>query len=109
MKLLGVWITENLDWETNTREICKKSYARLSLLYKLKIIGMNMKDLGRVYIAYIRSILENCCVVWNSSFSITQDETLERVQRVSLKVILVPVYVNYLSAPSALELRNLKN
>ncbi len=24
MKLLGVWITENLDWETNTREICKK-------------------------------------------------------------------------------------
>ena len=26
MKLLGVWITENLDWETNTREIFKKSY-----------------------------------------------------------------------------------
>ena len=54
MKLLGVWITENLDWETNTREICKKSYARLSLLCKLKFIGMNLKDL--VCIAYIRNI-----------------------------------------------------
>ena len=21
-----VWITENLDWETNTKEICKKNY-----------------------------------------------------------------------------------
>ena len=40
--------------------------------------------------------------------SITQDEALERVQRVSLKVILVPVYVNYLSALSALELETLR-
>ena len=69
---------------------------------------MNLKDLVRVYIAYISSILENCCEVWNSYLSITQDETLERVQRVSLKVILVPVYVNYLSALSALELETLR-
>ena len=55
MKLLGVWITENLDMETNTREICV-----YKLLCKLKFIGMNLKDLVRVCIAYIRSILEYC-------------------------------------------------
>ena len=84
----------------------KKSYARLSLLCKLKFIGMNLKDL--VYIAYIRSILEYCCVVWSSSLTIAQDEALERVQKVSLKVILGPVYVNYQSALSVLELETLR-
>ena len=86
----------------------KKSYTRLSLLCKLKFIGMNLKDLVRVYIAYIRSILEYCCVVWNSSLTIAQDEALERVQKVSLKVILGPAYVNYQSALSVLELETLK-
>jgi len=108
MKLLGVRITENLDWETNTRELCKKSYARLSLLCKLKFIGMNLKDLVIVYIAYIRSILEYCCVVWSSSLTIAQDDALERVQKVSLKVILGPVYVKYQSALSVVELETLR-
>ena len=26
-KLLGVWITDTLDWELNTRELCKKAYV----------------------------------------------------------------------------------
>ena len=81
IKLLRVWITENLDWETNTKEICKKSYSRLSLLCKLKFFGKNLKDLVRVYIAYIRSILEYCCVVWSSSLTNAQNEALERAQK----------------------------
>ena len=71
---------------------------------KLKFIGMNLKDLVRVYIACIRSIFEYCCVVWSSSLTIAQGEALERVQKVSLKVILGPVYVNYQSALSVVEL-----
>ena len=31
-KLLGVWINEDLDWELNTSELCKKAYSRISLL-----------------------------------------------------------------------------
>ena len=39
MKLLGVWIPKNLDWETNTREICKKSYSvNLSLSFAKKCL-----------------------------------------------------------------------
>ena len=31
-KLLGVWITEDLSWEKNTKEICIKSFSRISML-----------------------------------------------------------------------------
>ena len=39
-KLLGVWITEDLSWQKNTQEICRKAYARLSMLTKLKYVGV---------------------------------------------------------------------
>ena len=28
-KLLGLWLQEDLGWEANTREICKKAYSRV--------------------------------------------------------------------------------
>ena len=28
VKLLGVWLTDSLDWELNTKEICKKAYMK---------------------------------------------------------------------------------
>ena len=37
-KLLGVWITEDLTWAKNTKEICKKAYSRISMLAKLKYV-----------------------------------------------------------------------
>ena len=40
VKLVGVWITTWLDWDKNTREICKKAYARLTMLTKLKYAGV---------------------------------------------------------------------
>ena len=40
-KLLGIWLTTYLDWSKNTKEICRKSYARWSLLTKLKHVGVS--------------------------------------------------------------------
>ena len=37
-KLLGIWISEDLSWERNTKEICMKAFARLSMLTKLKYV-----------------------------------------------------------------------
>ena len=94
MKLLGVWITENLDWEANTREIWKKSYTRLSLLCKLK---MNLKDLVSVYIAYIRSILEYMLCSMEFFFN-----------QVSLKIILglqCMLIINLLYLPRTRDLK----
>ena len=38
VKLVGVWLTTFLDWDKNTREMCKRAYARMTLLTKLKYV-----------------------------------------------------------------------
>ena len=63
-KLLGIWLTTYLDWSKNTKEICRKSYTRLSLLTKLKYVWVIEDDLLEIYILYIRSLLEYCWTVW---------------------------------------------
>ena len=48
IKLVGVWLTTFyfwLDWDKNTREICKKAYARMTMLTKLKYVWVNQEDL----------------------------------------------------------------
>ena len=40
-----MWITEDLNWEQNTKEICRKAYSRMSMLTKLKYVGTNTEDL----------------------------------------------------------------
>jgi hypothetical protein len=98
IKLVGVWITTWLDWEKNTREICKKAYARLTMLTKLKYAGVPREDLITIYILYIRSLLEYCSVVWHSTLTDEMSHNLERVQKVCLKVILGEEYEGYSSA-----------
>ena len=65
-------------------EICK-AYARISLLSKLKYVGMKMEDLLTVYKTFI---VEYCCVVWHSSLTVHRNNALELIQRVCLKIIL---------------------
>ena len=73
-KLVGVWLTTWLDWEKNTREICRKAYARITMLTKLKYVGVNLEDLINIYILYIQSLLEYCSVVWHSTLTGEQDQ-----------------------------------
>ena len=59
-KLLGVQISEDLSWDKNCQEICRKAYSRISLLTKLKYAGVSIEDLIEIYILFIRSIAEYC-------------------------------------------------
>ena len=59
-KLLGVWIEEDLSWSRNCQEICKKAFSRLSMITKLKYVGVSREDLLDIYVLYIRkSIIPN--------------------------------------------------
>ena len=104
-KLCGVWLTDNLKWEKNTREIARKAFARMSMITKLKYVGVQKEDLLDVYILFIRSLTEYCAVVWHSSLTVELTAMLERVQRISLKVILGDDYTDY---EKALDLFNLQ-
>ena len=97
-KLVGVWITTWLDWEKNTKEICKKAYARMTMLTKLKYVGVPTYDLLDIYVLYIRSLLEYCSVVWHSTLTVEQSHQIENVQKICLKVILGDGYTDYESA-----------
>ena len=87
-----------LDWERNTSKICKKAYARLTMLTKLKYAGVNTEDLVNVYILFIRSTLEYCSVLWHSTITSDQAQSIERVQKTCLKVILGKEYKGYADA-----------
>ena len=105
IKLVGVWITTFLDWEKNTRELCRKAYARVTMLTKLKYVVIPHDDLIDVYNLYIRSILEYCSVVWHSTLTVQQNKDIENVQKLCMKIILGSEYKNY---PQALQTCNLE-
>ena len=97
-KLLGVWISKDLTWSRNTAEICKKSYSRLSMITKLKYVGVPIEELLDIYILFIRSCAEYCSVVFHSTLTGEQSNTIERIQRTCLKIILGEMYMDYSSA-----------
>ena len=97
-KLLGIWITEDLSRARNTKGICMKAYARLSMLTKLEYVGVGIEELINIYILFIRSCTEYCSVAFHSRLTIEQETDLERIQKTSLKIILSESYIDYESA-----------
>ena len=75
------------------------------MLTKLKYAGVSRSDLIHIYKMFICSKLEYCVVPMHSSLSSRQEAALERVQQVSLKIILKEEYTSY---QEALEICSLK-
>ena len=103
--MLGIWLQKDLSWDENTKQICKKAYSRVSILSKLKYVGICTEDLLTIYILFIRSLTEYCSVVLHESLTLRQSDNLKAIQSTCLKVILD---VNYVSYCAALEMCGLK-
>ena len=103
---LGIWITEDLLWDKQISEICKRSYPRIKMLTKLKYVGVPTQDLIELYCIYIRSLTEYCSTVFHSSLTLKLQNKLEAIQKTCLRVILGVMYVDY---TSALEMCGLKS
>ena len=58
MKLLGITITNDLKWKTNTENMVKKGFGRLWMIQRLKVEGASINDHKDVLIKKIRSVLE---------------------------------------------------
>ena len=94
-KLLGTIITNDLKWNSNTNLLIKRANQRMQLLRKCAEFTNSIDDRKTIYIAYIRSILEQSSVLWGSSISEENKEDLERVQKNSCRIILGNEYVDY--------------
>ena len=56
MKLLGVWIHQDLGWDTNTTQICIENYSGAQMLSRLKYASIKREDLLQIYQLFIKSI-----------------------------------------------------
>ncbi len=63
-KFLGVHITEDLTWTTNTKSISKKAQQRLHFLRRLKRASLPPPILTNFYRGTIESVLTSCITVW---------------------------------------------
>ena len=79
------------------------------MLTKLRYAGVQVEDLITIYKTFIRSTLEYNSVVFHSSLTSQQEESLERCQSVCLKVILQESFVSYSAALEMLGLQTLKH
>ena len=108
-KLLGTVISDDLKWGRNTQNIVQKANKRMEILRKISNFGASYDDLKTIYIAYIRSILEQSCTVWNSGLTEENVKDIERVQKSALRLILAEKYQNYKNALNILELESLED
>ena len=107
-KLLGQIITDDLKWERNIDEVVKSSNKRLRILHEASKFTGKISDLKMIYTMYIRSKLDSSSVVWHSSLTENQINSLERCQKAAVKVILKNNYRNYEDALKMLDLDSLK-
>ena len=88
VKLLGTIITNDLKSDENTSELIKKANPRMCLLRAVLKCNPPISDLRSIYIQYIRSIIEQSCILWHSSLTQKNIEDIERLQKNAFRTIL---------------------
>ena len=81
----------------------------MELLRRVASFGVKIEDLKNIYILFVRSQLEQSCVVWHSSLTEQQKSDLERVQKSALRIILGPRYENHKKALDVLNMDTLED
>ena len=59
----------------------------MELLRQMKNFTKSTKDKIQIYKIYIRSVIEQSCVVWNYNITKKNERELERVQKVGVRLI----------------------
>ena len=108
-KLLGTHITSDLSWNKNTQSIVKASNKKIIFLHKAPKFTRNINDLKRIYMLQVRSKLEQSAVLWHFGLSGKNRNSLERVQKSALRVILGKSYTSYNNALKELNIDSLQD
>ena len=87
IKLLGVIISSDMKWHKHVSYICKKGYANLWALRRLKKLGASSDILLDLYQKQVRSVMEYAVPVWGTNLTEEDNVELERVQKVALAII----------------------
>ena len=70
----------------------------MGILHNMLDFGLPMSKMVNISILYLRSILETSSEVWQSSITQAETSEIEKVQKVSLRIILGGKYEDYQKA-----------
>ena len=87
VKLLGLTISEDLKWKTQTSGICKKVPSRLYFLRQLKRAKVPSNDLLLFYVTCIRPVTEYACQVFHDFLPQYLSDELEKRQKRAFRII----------------------
>ncbi len=90
-KFLGVHITEDLTWTTNTTSLSKKAQQRLHFLHRLKRASLPPPILTIFYRGTIESVLTSCITVWYGNCSAADLKALQRTVNTAAMIIGAPL------------------
>ena len=79
----------------------------MQLLNKAANFTSAKGDLKKIYLTFVRSILEQSPDVWLSSLSKTNHRNLERVQKATVRLIMGQTYTGYENGLKALNIETL--
>ena len=79
----------------------------MQLLYRAASFTSSRLELRKIYLVFIRSILEQSAVVWHSSLTGKNRLALERVQKSAVRVILGHKFTSYKDGLQKLNLQSL--
>ena len=97
-KLVGLILTEDLKWRRNTEYICQKARQKLWMLRRMLSLDLDIYKMYDVYTKEVRSMVELAVPVWHPGITKNQSEDIERIQKVSFKIILRNQYSTYQQA-----------
>ena len=103
-KLLGVHITDSMDWQKHVDQITSKASKCIFILIHARKFQFSIKTLLTLYVWFVRTTLEYACPVWHPGLTNQQHLKIERVQKRCLRIILGREYTHY---PEALQRLNI--
>ena len=90
-KFLGVHISDDLSWTTNTASLVKKANQRLYFLRKLNHARAPPAIMTTFYRGTIESIITSCITVWGGSCTDYNRKALQRIVNTAEKIIKAPL------------------
>ena len=85
-----MYFSSKPNMDAQVAAVTKAFRSRLWILRNLKNSGFNADELLKVYKTMILPVMDYACVVYHSSLTDEQDETLDRLQNHTLKTIFSP-------------------
>ena len=107
MRVLGITITSDMKWATNTHNMVTRANKKLWVLRRLKNSGAKQDDLVDIYSKQVRCLLEFAVPAWHGGINLDDQIDIERIQKSACHIILGDSYSSYKNALKTLCLDSL--